>query len=44
MDTLCRSRRDIEVSPEDAIKGVLEVVRNDGIFIGWSSGAVYWAF
>ena len=34
----------IEVSPEDAIKGVLEVVRNDGIFIGWSSGAVYWAY
>ena len=34
----------IEVSPEDAMKGVLEVVRKDGIFIGFSSGAVYWAY
>jgi cysteine synthase/O-phosphoserine sulfhydrylase/cystathionine beta-synthase len=34
----------IEVSPEEAIKGVLDVVRNDGIFIGLSSGAVYYVY
>uniref|UniRef100_A0A7C5TJI0 Pyridoxal-phosphate dependent enzyme n=1 Tax=Ignisphaera aggregans TaxID=334771 RepID=A0A7C5TJI0_9CREN len=34
----------IEVSPDDAVKGVLDVVRSDGIFIGLSSGAVYHAY
>ncbi len=34
----------IEVSPDDAAKGVLDVVRNDGIFIGLSSGAIYHAY
>ena len=34
----------VEVSLEDAIRGVLEVVRKDGIFIGLSSGAVYYAY
>ncbi len=34
----------IEVSLEDAIRGVLEIVREDGIFVGLSSGAVYYAY
>jgi cysteine synthase/O-phosphoserine sulfhydrylase/cystathionine beta-synthase len=34
----------IEVTPEEAIEGVLEIVRNEGIFVGLSSGAVYTAF
>jgi cysteine synthase/O-phosphoserine sulfhydrylase/cystathionine beta-synthase len=34
----------VEATPEEAVKGVLEVVRNEGIFIGLSSGAVYSAF
>jgi cysteine synthase/O-phosphoserine sulfhydrylase/cystathionine beta-synthase len=34
----------VEVSLEDAIRGVLEVVRKDGIFIGLSSDAVYYAY
>ncbi len=34
----------IEITPEEAIEGVLEIVRNEGIFVGLSSGAVYTAF
>jgi cysteine synthase/O-phosphoserine sulfhydrylase/cystathionine beta-synthase len=34
----------VEVTPEEAVKGVLEIVRNEGIFVGLSSGAVYMAF
>ena len=34
----------VEVTPEEAIEGVLEIVRNEGIFVGLSSGAVYTAF
>jgi cysteine synthase/O-phosphoserine sulfhydrylase/cystathionine beta-synthase len=34
----------IEVTPEEAVEGVLEIVRNEGIFVGLSSGAVYVAF
>jgi cysteine synthase/O-phosphoserine sulfhydrylase/cystathionine beta-synthase len=34
----------IEVTPEEAIEGVLEIVRNEGIFVGLSSGAVHTAF
>jgi cysteine synthase/O-phosphoserine sulfhydrylase/cystathionine beta-synthase len=34
----------MEVTPEEAIEGVLEIVRNEGIFVGLSSGAVYTAF
>lgn len=31
----------IEVSPEDAARSVIEIARNEGIFVGLSSGAVY---
>ncbi|MEM0051447.1 MAG: pyridoxal-phosphate dependent enzyme [Sulfolobales archaeon] len=34
----------IEVTPEEAVEGILEIVRNEGIFVGLSSGAVYVAF
>jgi cysteine synthase/O-phosphoserine sulfhydrylase/cystathionine beta-synthase len=34
----------IEITPEEAVEGVLEIVRNEGIFVGLSSGAVYVAF
>jgi cysteine synthase/O-phosphoserine sulfhydrylase/cystathionine beta-synthase len=34
----------VEVTPEEAIEGVLKIVRNEGIFVGLSSGAVYTAF
>jgi len=34
----------VEVTSEEAIEGVLEIVRNEGIFVGLSSGAVYTAF
>lgn len=34
----------IEVSLENAVRGVLEIVRRDGIFVGLSSGAVYYAY
>ncbi len=34
----------VEISPDEAAKAVLEIVRNDGIFVGLSSGAVYAAY
>ncbi len=34
----------LEVSPEDAAKSVIEIARNEGIFVGLSSGAVYAAY
>lgn len=34
----------IEIEPKEAARSVIEIVRNEGIFVGLSSGAVYSAY
>ena len=34
----------VDVTPDEAAKGVIEIARKDGILVGLSSGAVYMAY